>query len=158
MKINLGSGNLRREGWVNVDRLACVNPDIVCDITKMPWPWDESVAERIDADNLLEHVGWGSDGEDLLMVVMNEAHRILIPGGVMWFRVPDFERWPVGALRDPTHRRYFVKGSMDYWTADHPTHHNYGKFYGYKPWGVRVKLYTPGAGRSFLDVTQIPIK
>ncbi len=158
MKINLGSGHARREGWINVDRLACVNPDVICDITKTPWPWEDSTVERIDADNLFEHIGWGRDGEDLLMLAMNEAHRIIQPGGVLWFRVPDFERWPVGALRDPTHRRYFVKGSMDYWIHGHQTYTNYGRFYGYKPWSVDVKIYVPSKGRTFLDVTQVPVK
>ncbi len=158
MKLNLGSGHAKREGWVNVDRLSCVNPDVMLDITKAPWPWEDSCVERIDADNLFEHIGWGPGGEDLLMLTMNQAHRILMPGGILWFRVPDFRRWPVGALRDPTHRRYFVTESMDYWMDGHQTHKNYGKSYGYKPWKIQVKLYRPNAERTFLDVTQIPVK
>ncbi len=158
MKLNLGCGSTKRDGWVNVDRLASVHPDIVCDITKAPWPWPDHSCERIDADNLLEHLGWGPGGEDLLMIFMNEAYRVLKPEGVLWFRVPSFEHWPVGALRDPTHRRYFVEGSVDYWRHDHQTHLNYGRFYGYRPWTVVVKVFRPNRERAFLDVTQTPVK
>ena len=34
MKINLGSGPIRHEGFVNMDASPHVNPDIVCDIEK----------------------------------------------------------------------------------------------------------------------------
>lgn len=158
MKINLGAGQIKRDGWIGVDRLAACRPDVVLDVTRAPWPWPNGSVERIDADNLLEHIGWGPEGDDLLMVVMNEAHRVLQPGGTFWFRVPSFEHWPTGALRDPTHRRYFVSGSMDYWTAGHQTHNTYGRIYGYRPWNVSVKLYRPNNIRTFLDVTQRPVK
>jgi SAM-dependent methyltransferase len=158
VKLNLGSGHANRAGWLNVDRLESCSPDVVCDITKAPWPWPDSSVDRIDADNLLEHIGWGPNGEDLLMLVMNEAFRILKPGATLWFRVPSFEHWPIGALRDPTHRRYFVQGSVDYWTDGHQTYRNYGRLYGYLPWKVHVELYRPNSQRTFLDVTQQPVK
>lgn len=153
MKLLLGSGRDKRDGWISVDRLATSEPHVVCDLTKAPWPWDGNSVERADADNLLEHFGWGPDGEDLLMAFMNEAHRIIAPEGILWIRVPDFQHWPEGALKDPTHRRYFVAGSFDYWRGDHQTWKVYGRAYGYRAWHVEVRT-----DRRFFTVVQRPCK
>lgn len=153
MKLLLGSGKDRRSGWISVDRLIQCNPHIVGDLTTVPWPWDDNSVDCADADNLLEHIGWGLNGEDLLMGFMNEAHRVIRSGGTFSIRVPDFSRWPEGAMKDPTHRRYFVAASFDYWRDGHQTHKNYGSFYGYKPWRISLK-----ADGRFLTAIQQPVK
>jgi SAM-dependent methyltransferase len=164
-KINLGCGRDRKEGYLNIDVLPGVNPDLVLNLMEFPWPIPASQVEKIVCDNLLEHIPRSigltyQPQEDPLRDFLNECHRVLIPGGHMWFRVPDFLRWPVGALRDPTHTRFFVHdferniGSFDYWNIEHPTYKNYGASYGYKPW--RIALISPfgeDGGNCFLDVT-----
>lgn len=157
MNLHLGSGYQYRTGWVNVDKLSYVKSDVQHDLTIAPWPWPDNSVDRAEADNLVEHIGWGPHGEDLLLVFMNEAHRVLKPGGKLWIRVPDFQRWPVGALRDPTHRRYFVVGSFDYWTADHQTYKHYGSSYGYRPWKIKIELESFG-NHAFIAATQMPVK
>ena len=139
MKLLLGAGKDRRDGWISVDKLASLKPDVTWDLTIAPWPWQDESVEYAEADNLAEHIGWGPNGEDLLMVFMNEAHRVIMPGGQLLIRVPDFRYWLDGAVKDPTHRRYFVSSSFDYWKADHQTYKNYGSFYGYKPWNVNIE-------------------
>jgi len=150
----LGAGKNRRNGWISVDKLASLKPDVVCDLTMAPWPWADNSVERAEADNLVEHIGWGPGSEDLLMVFMNEAHRVIQPGGVLWVRTPDFKHWPEGALKDPTHRRWFVTGSFDYWKAENMTYKVYGSSYGYKPWNIS----SIETDRRFLTVTQTPCK
>jgi len=153
MKLLLGAGRDHRDGWVSVDQMAGVKPDVTWNLTIAPWPWQDNSVDRAEADNLLEHVGWGQDGEDLLMTFMNEAHRVLRPEGILLIRVPDFKNWPEGALKDPTHRRYFVPATFNYWDIEHPTYKNYGSSYGYKPWRVKVET-----DRRFLTATQRPHK
>lgn len=163
MKLNLGCGRkqFHKEGWVNVDANLACEPDVFLNVAEIDivWPWKDNSVTQAIADNLIEHFGWGPHGEDLLMWFMNEAHRVIKPTGTLWIRVPDFERWPWGAIRDPTHRRYFVGGSFDYWDGGHQTWKNYGQFYGYKPWEMlaKVEAFAPH-GHAFLDVTQRPIK
>lgn len=139
IRLNLGCGIKRfhKPDYINIDISPECEPDILMDITK-PWDIQENSIEKIRADNVLEHVGRDVNGEDLLQVVMNEAHRVLVPDGEFWIRVPDVIKWPFGAFRDPGHSRFFCAGSFDYMDIDHNTYRNYGKSYGYKPWKVQV--------------------
>jgi len=166
MKLNWGCGvkKFHMEGWVNLDNRQSCMPDVLWDITDTPWCIDgrkirENSVAAIRADNLLEHIGWGNDGKDILMHVLNEAHRVMRVGGVFWIRVPDAVRWPWGAFRDPTHRRYFCDGSFDYWDGNHFTYKNYGRSYGYKPWRVGPRRSVKqGKDAFFLEVEMFPIK
>jgi hypothetical protein len=39
LKLNLGCGYTRMDGYVNVDVSAACNPDLVADLEEVPWPW-----------------------------------------------------------------------------------------------------------------------
>ena len=46
LKLNLGCGNQRPDGFVNVDASARCKPDILHNLETFPWPFDDnSVAE-----------------------------------------------------------------------------------------------------------------
>ena len=57
MRLNLGCGNRKLEGWVNVDREAACKPDRVADLEKLPWPWPDDSAEEVMLSHVLEHLG-----------------------------------------------------------------------------------------------------
>ena len=42
MILNLGGGKLPIEGAVTVDLRTDVNAEVVCDLTKIPWPWADN--------------------------------------------------------------------------------------------------------------------
>ncbi len=133
MKINAGSGieRFHIKNWVNVDILPACKPDLLLNMGADPWPWPDSSAGSIRADNLLEHF---DKDEDLHF--MNEAWRVLVPGGRLWLRVPNSLLWWDGAAGDPTHKRYFTPKSFQYFDVICPTHQNYGRSYGYKSWSL----------------------
>ena len=81
MKLNLGCGNKKIDGYVNVD--VCGSPDVVCDLSQFPWPFDSNTADEISAFHFLEHA---LDYEKTVL----EVYRILKPGGILHFRVPHF--------------------------------------------------------------------
>ena len=79
MKLNLGCGDKKRDGYVNVDR--CGAPDVQCDLSRFPWPWADGSVEEVFCEHYLEHV------DDYERTVL-EVHRILAPAGRFHFRVP----------------------------------------------------------------------
>lgn len=173
IKLNLGCGIKRfhMPEWINIDHSIDCNPDLILDVENEEFPFNENSVAEIRADNLLEHFS-------SLTHCMNECWTVLKPGGVFWFRVPAVDRFEIeilnpaylstpqpakirmyGAFRDPTHKKFFCEGTMDYWNGDHQTWKNYGKSYGFRPWKVDTKVFhNPKNGLFFYDVTQLPTK
>ena len=85
MKLNLGSGQFRKVGYVNVDVYPELKPDIVHNLDVTPYPFKDDTFERIEADHVLEHL---SDP----FVVMREIRRIAKAGAHCSIRVPHFSR------------------------------------------------------------------
>lgn len=117
MKINLGCGKLHKQGYINAD---IVEPaDVLFDV-EMGIPYKDNNFERVEADNVIEHIG------DKFIFVMNEIYRVLEKEGEFWIKVPDAENWFAGAFGDPTHKRFFCLRSFNYFNREHPTYLNYG--------------------------------
>jgi SAM-dependent methyltransferase len=81
MKLNLGCGEDTKAGYLNVD--ICGTPEMVCDLSSFPWPWQDNSVEEVYSCHFLEHV---PDFEKTIL----EIHRILKPDGIIHFRVPHF--------------------------------------------------------------------
>ena len=84
-KLNLGAGEDRKEGFVNVDWQPGTNPDIVHDLNVFPYPFEDSSFDFIEASHVLEHL-------DRPFTVMTEFQRILKPDGILHVKVPHFSR------------------------------------------------------------------
>src|SRR5690349_12550390 len=96
--LNLGSGQRPFEKpWINVDSQSRWEPDVCCDASCLPFE-DES-AEIVVLHHVLEHFGCG-EGRGLV----EEAHRVLTPGGRLIVTVPDARRlaqmWLMGKMSD----------------------------------------------------------
>ncbi len=81
MKLHLGCGPKKMDGYVNVDLVG--NPDKVCDLASFPWPFEDNSADEIFSEHFLEHV---LNYDQTIL----EMHRILKPNGKLHFRVPHF--------------------------------------------------------------------
>jgi SAM-dependent methyltransferase len=107
-RLNLGAGADTRAGWVNVDRVFLPGIDVVHDLDMDPWPWEDASVDEISAIDVFEHV------EDPL-VFMNQAGRILKPGGILRIRTAYWRH--ENSYSDPTHKRHCTEKSFDYWIA-----------------------------------------
>lgn len=95
-KLNLGCGEFKKEGFINVDIRPETKPEVVWDLNKFPYPFETGEFELIEADHVIEHLNdpFGA---------MKELHRILKDGGKLIVRVPHFSR----GFTHPDHRRGF---------------------------------------------------
>lgn len=104
LKIVLGGGPKKTDGWLNLDILPSPEVDIVCDLNKgIPLPDNSVVA--ISARHLLEHI-------DDTVKIMEEIWRVAKPGAVVSIKVPYYAS--AGAYQDPTHRRFFTEKTFEY--------------------------------------------
>ena len=84
-KLNLGSGEDYKEGFINIDWQPLTHADIEHDLNVFPYPFEDNAFEYIEAFHILEHLDKPFD-------VMTELHRILAPEGVLLIKVPHFSR------------------------------------------------------------------
>lgn len=121
MKLNLACGKNKIPGWVNVDISSQVMPDIVMDLLRVPWTgidacdfghsgFMESSIEEIFCSHFVEHIG------DELIPFMDEAYRVLQPGGLFRIRCPYYTS--IRAVQDPTHKRFISEALFQYFNLE----------------------------------------
>jgi SAM-dependent methyltransferase len=82
LRLNLGCGNDRREGYVNVDLRDDV-ADVVCDVRKLEH-WGDATVDEIVAEDVLEHFAATET-----VAILEEWARALRPGGTLTVKVPN---------------------------------------------------------------------
>jgi len=105
-RLNIGCGFLNREkGEIGFDNNFACKPEVCGDVQDLPFK-NESFDE-IYSSHCLEHI------PDIVKT-MNECWRVLKPNGRFNIRVPLFPT--TGSISDPTHVRYFIPNTFDYFT------------------------------------------
>lgn len=108
IKLNLGSGNKRIPGFINLDIFPLENVDIVCNI-KNGIPLEDNSVNEILADDFIEHI------EDTVGL-FKEIYRICKPNAIIKIKVPYFKS--TGAFRDPTHKSFFSEKTFRYFNTE----------------------------------------
>ena len=104
--VDLGGGLNGAEGYETVDRRE--GADIVADLDDYPWPLEAGSVGVLRASHVLEHLYSPVDA-------MNEAYRVLAPGGWFFVEVPSTDGR--GAFQDPGHRSFWNENSFWYYTT-----------------------------------------
>lgn len=94
MKLNLGCGRTKMPDYVNVDKAANAEPDVILDIEREQWPWPDQSITEIQVCHVLEHL---SD----ISHFFTEAYRVMKPGAQMAIAVPHPRSDHF--MNDPTH-------------------------------------------------------
>lgn len=103
LRLNLGCSDAYMTGWENVD--ICFPADVLANLAHV-WPWFDSSVAEIKAWDIFEHL---PDKR----FTMNEAHRVLKPGGKLDLFVPTTDGR--GAFQDPTHVSFWTPNDLFYW-------------------------------------------
>lgn len=101
MKLDIGCGPYKMQGFTGVDVQELPGVDVVHDLDTFPWPFEDASCEYIRAHHIMEHL---SDN----VKALDECYRILQPGEVLEIEVPTTDGW--GAFSDPSHKSF--------WNAD----------------------------------------
>jgi predicted SAM-dependent methyltransferase len=100
MRLNLGCGHDKREGWLNVDASPAAGPDQLVDLESLPWPWPDDAAEEVLLKHVLEHLGQRTE---TYLGIMRELWRVCRHGAKVRIVVPHPRHDHY--LNDPTHVR-----------------------------------------------------
>jgi hypothetical protein len=96
VKLDIGCGTKKREGFIGVDAIAFEGVDVVLDVRK-PWPWDHDSVDEAHCSHFIEHL----TGVERCHFV-NELCRVLKPKAQATIIVPS---WTSNrAYGDPTHQ------------------------------------------------------
>ena len=100
LKLNLGCGNRKMAGFVNVDCVAVCQPDMVVNLEATPWPWDDNSVDEIKLVHVLEHLGQSTE---VFLAIVREMYRVCRAGARIEIIVPHPRH--DSFLGDPTHVR-----------------------------------------------------
>lgn len=140
LRLNLGSSDSKKPGFLSVDR--CPPADVLADLSER-WPWEDSTVDAIYSKDVFEHLeAEGYRGQRGQIWAMNEAHRVLRPGGMLELIVPTVSG--PGAFQDPTHINYWTKNSKFYFCAErsrNPNHPCFSPDGRWVPWGEWTRFH-----------------
>jgi len=147
--LDVGCGRRKTPGAVGVDHDPKTDADIIHDLDRFPWPFENDAFDRIICSHILEHL-------DDVVGTMKELHRIARSGGRILILTPHYTNRC--SYADPTHRHHFSVQAFDPFVISELPKWNFWQrvlhrvvFFFLEYWGVCPQL-TPEA--RFRKVSQ----
>jgi glycosyltransferase involved in cell wall biosynthesis len=113
LKVDLCSCNNKPKGYVGIDKRKLNADDIVYDLEKPNWPFEDGSVGVFRANDAVEHL------RDPINT-MSEIYRCLADFGWVMIEVPSTDGR--GAFQDPTHVSFWNSNSFWYYTKEHMAH------------------------------------
>ncbi len=116
--LDIGCGKKKQEpGAVGLDRQPGSAADVLCELTRFPWPMRDDCADRMYLSHFLEH-------QPDILRAMAEVHRIAKPGAEVIVTTPHYSS--PDSYSDPTHVHHLGYHSFDYFARDSFENFTYG--------------------------------
>lgn len=100
LKLNIGSGQNPKAGYVNIDRAAECRPDVVLDVARDALPFADGSVAEVSMNHAFEHIG---ETVDEFFHFVRELYRVCWDGALIRIAVPAPSH--DNFLNDPTHVR-----------------------------------------------------
>lgn len=101
--LDVGCGARKHPGAIGLDISADTDADVVHDLDRFPYPFDDNTFDQVLMQDVIEHV-------ERPYAVVAELARICRPGARVQLRTPHFSS--VLAYSDPTHRHFFSRHAI----------------------------------------------
>lgn len=105
IKLNLGCGSNKIDGFINIDSEESCKPDLVVDFLKKPLPFERGSISEVVLFHTIEHIS-----KRLHRVLLTNIWNLLEPGGLLIISYPEFlkcvENWKTN-----------YKGKKEFWEA-----------------------------------------
>lgn len=122
LRIDLGCGINKPNGFVGVDLCSGLGVDIVADLSQR-FPFEDNSVDEVRAHDIIEHL-------PERIHTMNEIWRVCKPGAKVDIRVPSTDGR--GAFQDPTHISFWNINSFLYYCNESPAYLELCRRYGFK--------------------------
>lgn len=111
LRLDLGSGPNKKEGFLGVDKYKMKGVDVICDLGKDKWPWKDNSVDEVNCTHFLEHLT-NFNGKWERVHFFNELHRVLKKGASAYLVFP---HWCSNRYYgDPTHCEPFSEMGFYY--------------------------------------------
>jgi SAM-dependent methyltransferase len=146
IRIDIGCGGNKQDGFVGIDYRKLPGVDIVHDLEKFPWPLPDECASLAMSSHVVEHI---NPHGGVFLRFMDEAWRILKPGGQFMIATP-YAGSP-GYWQDPTHCNGCNEMTWAYFDPMEAGGHLY-KIYQPKPWKIESSTWNIAGNMEVLLV------
>lgn len=85
MKVSLGSGGVRFDGWTHLDADPACHPDMLVDLSG-PLPFEDGTVDFLQSEDFIGQLDFAQAKR-----FCAECHRVLKPGGALRLLTPDLE-------------------------------------------------------------------
>lgn len=150
MKVDLGCGKRKRQGFIGIDIRKFKGVDFVLDLEKADLPFPDDFVDLIVADHLFEH--FTPDG---LFHCIDECWRVLKPKGFLYVKVP--KAGTKAFYLHPDHKIQFIEDTFGFFQVPAGKDpHGYLKYFWHinilkseNPEAIRVRMYPNKKGGKF---------
>lgn len=111
MKLNIGSGGIKLDGFVTCDYDPLAKPDYLVNLEKDKLPFPDNSVELVVASHIFEHLGEG------YFHCLKELYRVCKHGAIIDVTVPHHRNDYF--FDDPTHRRPITVGGLRLFSKKH---------------------------------------